>query len=607
MQAKLPPEEVQALGALAQALCAPGAAKGALMDAFIAARGGGVSRGTVYRRLRIYAGYRPERKPRSDRGKSRLETDALEFMASSMQQSVRANDKATKPIAVAMNVAAQNGFDVNVSEGTVARLLRQRQLDTRTQRSARNHLRLRSLFPNHVHEVDPSLCLIYYMGGKQRAIRDDEIYKNKPGAIGRIQKKVWRYTRYDHASRTIDVRYYEADGENQANLFDFLMYTWGRVDNRLSHGVPRIMLWDKGSANTGGGIKRLLDALGVQHIVHATHHAWAKGGVESANNIVETQFESRLRDEPVTSVEQLNAAAAAWARDYNANKIEHVDARVFCDDGQRRVRDDMWSLILQTPEQLVELPPRSVCAWFLTGAEHTRIVRDGRIRFAHPVSGKSELYDLQPWADQIYNGQKLEITPMLLGDCVLRVELPSADGAPHYIEVAPVREFDAFGRPMTGAVIGEEYKFAPQTAAEVATQRLAEVAYGAGTTREQAEELKRKNTQPFATLNDGRGAIAHSHLGAAALPHRIVPESRPLQTAALDMQRAAQAVPRTLTHFEACAWLASAGVAMDAERFGYVRQWYAQGVPETELPLLQQRLTARAGLRVIPGGQAVNG
>ena len=45
------------------------------------------------------------------------------------------------------------------------------------------------------------------------------------------------------------------------------------------------------------------------------------GGVEGANNLVETQFESRLRFDPVHSVDQLNAAASAWAEAFNANAI----------------------------------------------------------------------------------------------------------------------------------------------------------------------------------------------------------------------------------------------------------------------------------------------
>ncbi|MDR2924962.1 MAG: transposase family protein [Azoarcus sp.] len=94
-------------------------------------------------------------------------------------------------------------------------------------------------------------------------MREEAFNKNKPANYARVKLKVWRYVRYDHASGSIDVRYYEAEGENQAALFDFLLWTWGKQQSRLSHGIPKILLWDKGSANTSHGIRNLLDALGV--------------------------------------------------------------------------------------------------------------------------------------------------------------------------------------------------------------------------------------------------------------------------------------------------------------------------------------------------------
>ena len=601
MAAPIAPDEVAALIALRDALLRAGHGQATpLKREFLRERH--YTLATLHRHLRTYAGYAPERKPRADKGRTRLDDGAIHFMASARSQSLRQNARgtATMPIEVAMDVAAQNGFDINVSPGRVATLMRERLVDIGSQVAARNHIRMRSLHPNHVHQIDPSLCLVYYMGGEQRVMHESEFNKNKPAAMDKVLLKVWRYTRYDHASRSIDVRYFEAAGENQASLFEFLLWTWGQQDGRLSHGVPKLLLWDKGSANTSVGIRRLLDALGVRHEVHATHHAWAKGGVESANYIVERQFESRLRAEPVQTVAQLNAAALAWVRDYNANAIQHVDSRVRGDDGVARVRDDLWSLILQTPEALVRMPDKKVCAWFMTGREDTRQVRDSRITFVHPQSGKSELYDLQPYAGQIYNGQKLVVQPLLLADCALRLLLPAADGQERYIEVTPVREFDAFGRPLDNVVIGDAYRRAPTTAAEAAQAQLAAVAWGEGTTREQAEEHKRKNARPFARLNDGRGAVAHSHLGQQDMPARLLPEAKPVQTAAISDLRAAQQVARPIPIFAAAQQLAAQGVAMGAERFALLGQWYPEGqVPEDQIEALRQRLTVRAGLRVV--------
>ena len=82
--------------------------------------------------------------------------------------------------------------------------------------TARTTTELRSLHPNHVHQIDPSLCLLYYTpGGKQHLMTESKFYKNKLDAYAKVKLKCWRYVRYDHASGVVDVRYYEAEGENQ--------------------------------------------------------------------------------------------------------------------------------------------------------------------------------------------------------------------------------------------------------------------------------------------------------------------------------------------------------------------------------------------------------
>jgi hypothetical protein len=270
MAATLSPETLADLLTLRDALGASspkGGTRGALVQTFATAKGCSVQ--TAYRWLKENVGWSPERKLRTDAGKTRCPDDTLHFIASSVNASVRNNGVSTKLICVAMNIAQANGLEVNVSAARMATLMRSKRLDVKAQSTARNHQRLRSLHPNHVHQIDPSLCLVFYMGGKQYIMDAETFNKNKPTAMERIKLKVWRYVRYDHASGSLDVRYFEAAGENQASLFDFLLHTWGQCATRPSHGVPRLLLWDKGSANTSTGIKRLLDALGVNHITHA--------------------------------------------------------------------------------------------------------------------------------------------------------------------------------------------------------------------------------------------------------------------------------------------------------------------------------------------------
>ena len=541
---------------------------------------------TVWRWLRDHAGYTSGRKKRADAGQTRLSTETLQFIAASKSVSVRLTGKSTKPTAVAMNVADANGFEVNVSASRINTLLRQNRMDAKAQVKARNHGELRSLYPNHVHQIDPSLCLVFYLGGKQRIMTVEQFNKNKPTSMDKVKLKVWRYVRYDHASGTLDVRYFEAAGENQNVLFEFLMWTWGKQPHRQSYGIPAILLWDKGSANTSAAVCRLLDALGVQHQTHATHHAWVKGGVENGNNIVETHFESRLRDEPVDNIEQLNAAAQNWVRDYNANAIKFVDCRVRRMDGKAHVRDDLWQHI--QAGQLITLPERKVCAWFMHGRIETRTVTNCRVSFAHPQCDGSQSYDLKQWAEFLANGEKVKVTPLLLGtscDVVgaIRVEIERLAAEPLIVEVSPTIDFDAFGRPTSAPVIGAEYRSAPDTAATIAAKQIAQTAYGVATLDE-AEAKKRDNARPFAHLNGGKGAVAHSHLGKEDLPIRMPRPAQTLDTPAIAAAQTAQVDTVRLTHTQAAIQLKQMlGRNLTTDEYTWMRHRYADGIYEAEL------------------------
>lgn len=507
---------------------------------------------TVYAWLRDHTGYRSGRKKRADAGTTALPQETLHFIAAAKREGIRGNGKATLPTAVAMNIAHTNGIDVPVSEGRINSLLRAARMDIKSQLAARNHITLRSLHPNHLHQIDPSLCLIYYTPKGQAIMRDEEFYKNKPASMDKVRLKVWRYVRYDHASGNLDVRYFEAAGENQHSLFEFLLYTWGQQPTRVSHGIPSMLLWDKGSANTSFAIKNLLDALGVDHETHAVGHSWGKGGVEQGNNLVETHFESRLRFEPVETVEQLNAAAAAWVRDYNANAIAHVDCRLTRASGQPMVRDELWQLILRHPGALVQMPPREICQWFMAGQELTRVVRDLSISFSHPELGRSARYDLKPWAEFLGNGQKVRVTPLLMQQGALRIEIERMGAEPLLVQVQPESDFDDFGRPMSAPVAGEEYARAPQTASERTANKLSAAAWGDGITVDGAEKKRAEQARPFGHLNDGKGIVAHSHLGKADLPQRLVPNAEEVQTPQVQsLQSKAPAIQVMLTVPEA--------------------------------------------------------
>lgn len=599
MATQLSPDMLQQLFALRDALnAARHGEQTAQVEAF--ADRIGKKACTVWRWLKDHAGYQSGRKKRADAGSTSVPIATLEMMASMKREAVRGNGNKTLPTGVAMNILHKNGVEITVSKSRYNAIMREKNLDVDSIMAARTTITTRPKHVNQVYQVDPSLCVIYYMHGKQFIMRDEEFYKNKPGNYAKVLLKVWRYVRWEQASSSVDVRYFEAAGENQESLFEFLHYTMSKQPNRLSFGVPATLEMDKGSANTSHGILNWMDAMGVEVITHAAGHSWAKGGVEGANWLVETHFESRLKFEPVESVEQLNASASAWVRDFNANAIPHVECRVKRASGEPLVRDDLWQLIMRTPEHLIEIPDISVCKYFLHGKQDTRQVRDYFISFVHPEIKKSRQYDLRPWAEYLANKMEVKVWPLLLKNGALRIEIPRIGSEALLVEVQADSAFDAFGNSMTAQEKGE-YRASPYSLTEAADKRLAQVAYGEDATRDSAEVSRAKQQRPFAHLNDGKGLVAHSHLGKEQLPQRLLPAATALNTADIAVARGnkVEFPPLSLVEFSR-----SMGDDWCKEFAAVVKQRYPdKRIPFGDVDALKERLLRgeQAPLRVVGG------
>ncbi len=455
----------------------------------------GYSRQTIYRLLKQVCGWSSERKARTDKGKMTVSSESLLALATMSRESVRDNGKQTMFTTTARGILEQNGHEINVSNAKLNRLMRQRKLNVKAQQVANPVQSLRALHPNHAHEIDPSLCLIYYMKNKQHIMRDRDFYKNKLENYAKVKYKVWRYTLYDKASGIIIPWYVEAAGENQHSLFQFLMFAWGKQDGRLFHGVPQLLYWDKGSANTSSAIKNLLDHLEVKYLEHEAGNARAKGGVENANNIIETQFESRLKFQPVSSIDELNHAAMNWAEAYNANRLPGQDTRL------RRIglsepvsRQSLWQHI--TAEQLRTLPSIEVCQALMASREQERQVKaDLTISFKHPQSESSLVYSLKG-LDGIAVKDKVSVRSLVYGDCAIQIEVPRYDGESLIYRIEPDRNFDKFGQRLDAPVIGEEYKSKGDTEIEQAAKEMDQVAYP-NMTEDEIKKAKQKQVAPF--------------------------------------------------------------------------------------------------------------
>ncbi|OHX19680.1 MULTISPECIES: DDE-type integrase/transposase/recombinase [Chromobacterium] len=540
---------------------------------------------TVYRQLKQAVGWQSGRKPRADKGSTVVAEDALVMLGAVQREAIRDNGKQTLFTTTARGMLEQNGIELKVSNSQLNRLIRDRKLNVATQRCADPVQALRAPHPNHTHEIDPSLCLVYYLKGRQHIMRDRDFYKNKLENFAKVKFKVWRYVLYDKASGVIVPWYCESAGENQHKLFEFLMFAWGEQPGRLFQGLPRFLLWDKGSANTSAAIKNLCRALGVETLEHQAGQARVKGGVEGANNIVETQFESRLRFEPVESIEQLNRAAFAWSRAWNANLIPGQDSRL------RRTgladaiaRIDLWQLI--QPQQLLLLPPVEVCKAFMTAKEETRKVRpDLTVSFKHPQAERTAAYSLRG-LDGVNVGDEVRVNAMVFGDCAIQVSVSVYNGADRVYQVEPERGYDDYGQLLSAPVIGEAYQSMPQTAIEHAASAMDGQAYP-GMSAEEIKAARAKKATPF------DGALnTHSYLQDVELPAYLPRRGTEHALAApaieyppLTLIEAAKQLKQRVT---------AAGGEWTQDRFQWLAQRYPAGVPEDLLAAIVAELTSPA-------------
>lgn len=424
-----------------------------------------------YRELKKF-GYDTGRKPRKDKGKSLVSEEIIKTAASLVKAGIRENGKKTMPVNVALDILKRNGIDVGVKANRLRELLRNYKIDGERLKKDYHNNRLRSEYPNQVHEVDPSVALIYFApdSAKQtkrtkimKIIEDSEYYKNKDffneykNGKSVKRKKCLRYVLTDHYSGSVCLKYYAAFGETAEYLYDFLLYAWGKKEREdyAFHGVPEILIWDKGSANSSKSVANALKSLNVKTIAHAAGNSRAKGQVENANNLIETHFECLLRVERISSIEELNEAAERFCVEYNTKmKIRRMGQVISS-------RHSLWQQIAIS--QLRELPDLELCRQiFSVGVLKRKVRGDLTISLYHPKAKRTLYYGLANIGAE--KGDIVNCQAMLFGD-EYKAIVWSDSAKESVYEIAPI-EIDEAGFDINASVIGKEYKQTRLTSAE---------------------------------------------------------------------------------------------------------------------------------------------
>lgn len=590
----LNPATTQRLVHVAQAAAtAPSGGKRAVYAAACAELG--FSLATLHRHLAKVT-VKPERKRRSDAGAVLLPREEAIAISAALMSSQRKTNKRLLSIGQAVEVMRANGEvraeridpatgEVQpLSDSAIARALRHYGMHPDQLNRPAPAVELKSLHPNHVWQIDASLCVLYYLNAANakeaglQVMPREKFYKNKPANLKRIEnERVWSYEVTDHYSGAIFV-HYVLGAESGTNLAESFIAAIQQRGAEPLYGVPFILMMDMGSANTSGLFGNLARRLQVKLIAHAPGNARATGQVEKARDQIERSFESGLRLRPVRDLAELNAQALRWARWYNSTKTHSRHGKT---------RYDQWMTI--RPEQLRIAPPAALCMELLTHTPESRKVTDFLT-----VSFKGREFNVRN-VPGVMVGERLQITYNPWQPDAAMVVDRDAEGNEQLHSIPEVARDDA-GFRADGNTIGEDWARPADTVLEANRSEVERFAMGAAT-QEEAQAKRKAGSTPFGGRIDPFKVIDQAP-ERAWLPRRgtdLVP--------AVTTRLTPAPVP-TLTGFEAAAELRRLGLEMTRELAATLRASYPDGVPEDQLAELHARLAVRSSLRVVAGGAA---
>lgn len=548
----------------------------------------------TFHRYKLAIEGKKERKQRKDKGSTSLTREEAVLLSGVLMETIRNNGKRLYSVADAVaalradskikaeKVDKATGELTPLSESAIHRALREHRLHPDQLLRPSAHISVRSLHPNHVWQIDASLCVLYYLkptkGGNNglQCMARDEFYKNKPKNLQKIMAdRVWSYEITDHASGWIYVEYVMGaeSGENLCSVLINAMQERGNGD--VLHGVPSILYMDPGSANTSAMTKNLCKMLGIEAIAHKAGNARATGQVENARNIIERSFEVGLKFKPVADLDELNALAAFWRIWYNASKRHSRHGMP---------RTHAWLRI--TEEQLIKAPSIEVCRELAVATPKPRNVT-GRLQ----VSWEGQKYDVAH-VPGVMIGEKLMITFNKWRQDSVQAHTKDLDGN-DLITVCPLVMTNEFGFEESAPVYGEGYKQAATTVADQNRDEVEQRMTGTQSNTD-AEAARKKKALP---------------LGGEFNPYAELDTEQPTFMPRRGQKHSLEA-PKVevmpLNHAQAAKALRNRmGSDWTAEHYSWLIEQYPDGVPEDILSEIVSQLTRpqASTLKVVGGNR----
>lgn len=330
-----------------------------------------VTAATVRRQLAAI-GYKVPRKERADKGATRVGEQRIQ--AAMAVAKLKAESRGVMPTWVAIDMAKRKGMiGAEVNEKTLLgftdRMIATRNISMdKDDRAADPARRIDWKYPGHCLQVDSTNCAQWFLRESSGVIRfadKCELYHNKPGQSAPII----RYLGVDAYSGCFRVRYYQTHAERADDTIDFLLWLFApssgdaaRLSQDPLHGIPEVIVFDRGSGNVSAATRNLLAALDCEARYHRPRNSRAKGCVERHHGLWGRWFESQLKIDPAGSVEELNERAAEMCRKINSGRML---------TGIDKPRAEVYS----TGRAALRLPPpREVCIEAAHSAPETRRV-----------------------------------------------------------------------------------------------------------------------------------------------------------------------------------------------------------------------------------------
>lgn len=534
----------------------------------------GLSQATIYRKLEEVTVAATSRKRRADAGQSALTRDEALTISTALMETARRNEKRLYSVGDAVDALRSSGmiraeYTVKktgeirpLSISAINRALHAYKLHPDQLLAPAPVTELQSLHPNHVWQIDASLCVLYYLKPSAkpeenglRVMDSAEFYKNKPKNLARIAAdRVWSYEITDHASGWIYLEYVMGaeSGENLCSVLINAMQERGGAD--IMHGRPSILMMDPGSANTSAMAKNLCRSLGIETIVHAPGAARVTGQVENARNIIERKFEAGLKFKPVKDLDELNHLASIWRGYYNAKAVH---------SRHRKTRSAVWMSIRE--HQLIKVPGVDECRRLAVAEPELRKV-NSKVR----VSFQGREYDVSMVPGVMVN-DRLLVTRNPWRNDAAQVVAVDADGREVFY-VVPAIERNELGFDVAAATIGEKFIRKADTPAQVARKAADKLAMGADT-QEQADAARKAQAIPFGGKLQPFKEMTEAEL-PTFLPRRGTQHDLVLPTIELP----------PLSVFAAAKRLQAEFPAWGADHYAWLSQHYPSGVQEDALP-----------------------